>query len=175
MWHFISTSRLRIPSEEETCAKVVIFRSLFRSIVLEKWVPIERKDCAIFGVGERDEKGTVKRAEARGKSTEGPRIWNKAKEMAGVKRMGQEKIGEANERIREKWRKKELLLLLLLPLPLPLPLLLLLLLLQRKWLYRKETYDFCVRHSNYCAPITIFMKRVFVLLRVMKYLSSIGL
>lgn len=161
MWHFILTSRLRIPSEEETCAKVVIFRSLFRSIVLEKWVPIERKDCAIFGVGERDEKGTVKRAEARGKSTEGPRIWNKAKEMAGVKRMGQEKIGEANERIREKWRKKELLLLLLL--------------LQRKWLYRKETYDFCVRHSNYCAPITIFMKRVFVLLRVMKYLSSIGL
>lgn len=162
MWHFILASRLRIPSEEETCAKVVIFRSLFRSIVLEKWVPIERKDCAIFGVGERDEKGTVKRAEARGKSTEGPRIWNKAKEMAGVKRMGQEKIGEANERIREKWRKKELLLLLLL-------------LLQRKWLYRKETYDFCVRHSNYCAPITIFMKRVFVLLRVMKYLSSIGL
>lgn len=161
MWHFILASRLRIPSEEETCAKVVIFRSLFRSIVLEKWVPIERKDCAIFGVGERDEKGTVKRAEARGKSTEGPRIWNKAKEMAGVKRMGQEKIGEANERIREKWRKKELLLLLLL--------------LQRKWLYRKETYDFCVRHSNYCAPITIFMKRVFVLLRVMKYLSSIGL
>lgn len=160
MWHFILASRLRIPSEEETCAKVVIFRSLFRSIVLEKWVPIERKDCAIFGVGERDEKGTVKRAEARGKSTEGPRIWNKAKEMAGVKRMGQEKIGEANERIREKWRKKELLLLLLL---------------QRKWLYRKETYDFCVRHSNYCAPITIFMKRVFVLLRVMKYLSSIGL
>lgn len=61
----------------------------------------------------------------------------------GFKRTGQGKIGEANERIREKWRKKEPPL-------------------QRKWLYRNETYDFCVRHSNYCAPITIFMKRAFV-------------
>lgn len=27
--------------------------------------------------------------------------------MEGVKRVGQEKIGEANERIREKWRERE--------------------------------------------------------------------
>ena len=71
----------------------------------------------------------------------------------GFKRAGQGKIGEVNGRIREKWREKERPL-------------------ERKWLHRNETYDFCVRHSNYCAPITIFMKRAFVpTFQVMKYLS----
>lgn len=88
---------------------------MFRSIVLEKWAwPKGRKESAIFGVGEKKmgRKGWWKERKLDEKARKGrgyeirEKRWRDG-ERGRVKRVGQEKIGEANERIREKWRERE--------------------------------------------------------------------